>query len=310
MNLPNVIKKFTLSGHKGAVYRLWGKENYLYSVSGDGYLVEWDLETLDGKAILSYPSPLFALAVTPSYLVVGTMDGCVLLYDREKHRVSRYQVSSKPVYFLCDFNDTRVLIGEGSGYLHELNLSEKKVKCVWKSEPLLPLRCVEQVENGFIIGGYEGFLWYLQSEGYHTVYRYKAHAKTIFSLKRHGEILWSGGRDAYLRGWMWKTGEQVVEIPAHYFTVNQIDLDEGQRFLFTGSRDKTIRIWDLDTYRLLRVIDFPRRAGHQASVNTLFFHSKPGLLFSGGDDRQIIGWRIERVDSAPMKQPEQTNPTF
>lgn len=74
------------------------------------------------------------------------------------------------------------------------------------------------------------------------------------------------------------------------------------RHLVSGSRDKSIRIWNLDTQRLA----VPPLRGHDASVLCLQFDDRPeqDIVISGGSDCQIILWKfstgqmIRRLDRA------------
>ncbi|KAK3711120.1 hypothetical protein LTR37_009907 [Vermiconidia calcicola] len=62
------------------------------------------------------------------------------------------------------------------------------------------------------------------------------------------------------------------------------------RHLVSGSRDRTIRIWDLQTYRLKGQ---PLR-GHAASVLCLQFDERPeqDIIVSGGSDSSVIVWKF------------------
>ncbi|KAJ4371165.1 hypothetical protein N0V83_004381 [Neocucurbitaria cava] len=62
------------------------------------------------------------------------------------------------------------------------------------------------------------------------------------------------------------------------------------KYLVSGSRDKTIRIWNLDTLRLVH----PPLAGHTASVLCLQFDERPNqdIVISGGSDCRVILWRF------------------
>ena len=62
------------------------------------------------------------------------------------------------------------------------------------------------------------------------------------------------------------------------------------KYLVSGSRDKTIRIWNLDTLRLIH----PPLAGHTASVLCLQFDERPDqdIVVSGGSDCRVILWQF------------------
>lgn len=61
---------------------------------------------------------------------------------------------------------------------------------------------------------------------------------------------------------------------------------DGLQVLFTGSKDRTIREWDLSNCTVRRVM-----AGkHQGSVLTVCAHN--GLLASGGSDRSVVIWNL------------------
>jgi F-box and WD-40 domain protein 1/11 len=62
------------------------------------------------------------------------------------------------------------------------------------------------------------------------------------------------------------------------------------RFLVSGSRDRTIRVWNLDTQRLIH----KPLIGHSASVLCLQFDERPeqDIIISGGSDCRIILWKF------------------
>lgn len=62
------------------------------------------------------------------------------------------------------------------------------------------------------------------------------------------------------------------------------------KYLVSGSRDRTLRIWDLDTQRLVR----KPLIGHTASVLCLQFDSRESedIIISGSSDTDVILWRF------------------
>ncbi|KAF2830544.1 WD40 repeat-like protein [Ophiobolus disseminans] len=75
------------------------------------------------------------------------------------------------------------------------------------------------------------------------------------------------------------------------------------KYLVSGSRDKTIRAWNLDTQRLI----YQPLVGHTASVLCLQFDERPeqDIIVSGGSDCRIILWRFSTGQI--MKEIEQAH---
>lgn len=74
------------------------------------------------------------------------------------------------------------------------------------------------------------------------------------------------------------------------------------RYLVSGSRDKTLRIWNLDTQRLIR----RPLSGHNGSVLCLQFDDRPqeDIIVSGSSDTDVIVWQfstgklVKRISNA------------
>lgn len=62
--------------------------------------------------------------------------------------------------------------------------------------------------------------------------------------------------------------------------------------------DKSIKIWEAATFRLLKVIDRARHAGHGTSVNKLLWLEYHDRLISASDDRTVSIWAVD-----PLSQP-------
>jgi WD40 repeat protein len=56
--------------------------------------------------------------------------------------------------------------------------------------------------------------------------------------------------------------------------------------------DKSIKVWDMEALKLLKVIDKARHAGHGTSVNKLLWTNYNDQLASASDDRTISIWNI------------------
>jgi WD40 repeat protein len=105
--------------------------------------------------------------------------------------------------------------------------------------------------------------------------------------------LLSAGRDARLKFWdIDREFKPVEEIVAHMYTINHITFSPDCQHFVTCSMDKSIKVWDAKTFKLLKVIDKARHAGHGTSVNKLLWLNHKETLVSCSDDRTISLWDI------------------
>ncbi|TBU65261.1 WD40 repeat-like protein [Dichomitus squalens] len=62
--------------------------------------------------------------------------------------------------------------------------------------------------------------------------------------------------------------------------------ESGTQVLFTGSKDRTVREWDLQTGAVIRVLE----GAHESSVLSICAHR--GLLASASSDRRVVVWDL------------------
>ncbi|KAI1637281.1 hypothetical protein F4809DRAFT_605417 [Biscogniauxia mediterranea] len=113
--------------------------------------------------------------------------------------------------------------------------------------------------------------------------RYKINWKYLYTMRRRLERNWDRGR---------YTNFQLPH-PDHLEEGHNeciYSLQYNPDYLVSGSRDRSIRIWNLRTRRLVR----PPLIGHQGSVLCLQFDSDPDedLLVSGSSDSDVILWKF------------------
>ena len=122
------------------------------------------------------------------------------------------------------------------------------------------------------------------------------HTNSVFTLcySPDYQYLITAGRDAHLRILAVNQEYDVYEnIPAHLFAINDIKFSPNGKYFATCSMDKSIKIWDIDQFKLLKVIDKSRHAGHGTSINKLWWSEYEDLLVSASDDKHISIWRVQ-----------------
>ncbi|KAF2753966.1 WD40 repeat-like protein [Pseudovirgaria hyperparasitica] len=105
----------------------------------------------------------------------------------------------------------------------------------------------------------------------------------LYKQKRRLEDNWNAGR---FKNFQFPNPDYPQE--AHTECVYTIQY--SGKHLVSGSRDKSVRIWNMETQRLTR----PPLLGHSASVLCLQFDDSPqeDVVISGGSDCHIIVWRF------------------
>ncbi|KAI1421751.1 hypothetical protein F5Y12DRAFT_718130 [Xylaria sp. FL1777] len=113
--------------------------------------------------------------------------------------------------------------------------------------------------------------------------RYKISWKYLYSMRRKLESNWERGR---YRNFQLPHPDHPEE--GHKECI--YSLQYNSEYLVSGSRDRTLRIWNLHSRRLVR----QPLAGHNGSVLCLQFDSDPeeDLIVSGSSDSDVILWRF------------------
>jgi WD40 repeat protein len=60
--------------------------------------------------------------------------------------------------------------------------------------------------------------------------------------------------------------------------------------LFSGSTDKTIKVWDTETWQCLHTLE-----GHSSDVMSVVFDESANRLYSASDERSIKVWDLHTL---------------
>jgi WD40 repeat protein len=295
MNIQ-VLNKFT--GHNGAIYKLiqHPDEQKIISAGGDGWVVEWnkDPKTKDGQLIAQVNEQVFAMACLPdtSILLLGSLQGSVFWVDiTKKDSIKNMKFHTKSVYDII-VNDGFAYSVGGDGVLIKWDIYRMEaVISIQLSNQGLRKLAMHPDGKTLAIGSSDNGIYFVNKDSFEVKLRIpRAHDNSVFSLCFGSDYLLSGSRDALLKKWKLNLPEETKEVKsvnAHWFTINHIEALFPFPFIATASRDKSIRIWTTPDIDPLVTIDYSLGA-HVNSVNSLYFDKHSQILYSAGDDRQIV----------------------
>ncbi len=104
-----------------------------------------------------------------------------------------------------------------------------------------------------------------------------------------GTLLISGALDGTVRVWNVKNvfGPPHPNLEGHAASVWGVAVSRDGRYV-AGGADKTVRVWDLATGRLLVTGE-----GHENTVSSVAFSPDGQLLLSGGNDEKMCLWEMQ-----------------
>lgn len=292
----------TLTGHNSSIFAIipYKAPHLFLSGAGDGWIVAWNFKDPEmGRLVAKVETQIFSLCylADANKVVAGNMNGGVHWVDlanpTDTKNILHHQ---KGVFAIQQIGDYLLTAG-GAGMLTRWDVvNQKTIESLHLSNQSLRCMTYSLQRNEIAIGASDHNIYLLDADTLAIKQTIKAaHENSVFTIKysANQQFLISGGRDAHLRVRdLHQDGQEISFQPAHWFTINDIAFHPKAPIFATASRDKTIKIWDAETYQLLKVIETVRDRGHLNSVNRLFWSTFNDYLVSCGDDRSIMIWDI------------------
>lgn len=298
----NVEKKGSLVGHRDCLYTLTPDQDprYFYSSGGDGMVVRWDLARPEiGDLVIKVDNSVYALTIIPqeNQILVGhNYDGIHLIDLKEKKELKSVQLTDAAIFDIA-FWDNMIFVACGDGVVIVLDYPSLSIRKHLKtSDKSARSISINPIEREFAVGYSDNNIRIFGLKDLDLHHNIPAHKNSVFTVcySRDGKYLLSGSRDAHLKSWSVEQQYNLAEtVVAHMYAINHISFDPTGQYFATCSMDKSIKVWDYAQFKLLKVIDKGRHAGHGTSVNKLLWSSFDNLLVSASDDRQIAVWDLD-----------------
>jgi WD40 repeat protein len=296
-----ITKLDTFGGHRDCVYALesGNEPGSFFSAAGDGQVVRWQLNRPDlGELIAQVPASVYALCYEPdcNRLWVGqNYEGIHLIDPSTKTETASVKLTTAAIFDIKIYRQTAIVaLGDGVVVVIDtetlavrkhLKASQQSARCV----------AINPVEREFAVGYSDNMVRIFDLETLALKQVILAHTNSVFAVTYSPDFrfLLTGSRDAHLKQWDAENGYDLCrDIVAHLFAINHIASSPNGEQFATASMDKSIKIWETDTLKLLKVLDRARHAGHGTSVNRVLWTANPNRLLSASDDRTISVWEV------------------
>ena len=246
------INKF--SGHRDGIYSLaqGGTNKIFYSTGGDGMIAQWDLNAgTDGQLICKLDSPVYSICYLKESdkLILGSSKGNLFVVDlREK-------------------KEEKNLIAHAQSVFDILHVPARKL---------------------IITSGFDGTLIFWESTSYKIFSRLNLSGKSArcMSLHPNGKHLAVGFSDHSIRIINLDNFQTIATLKEHTNSVFSVVYSPDGRFLLSGGRDVTLKIWDVEnSYELVKTI-----TAHLLHINSIVYNFGGSLIATGSMDKSIKIW--------------------
>jgi len=284
-------KQVEFSDHSGPVYCLSKHVNSVFSSGADKFVVRWDLSQLkQDDFVVKLENSAYSILhlLNLPYLIIGCSNGDLHVVNTDsKEEIKFIQQHKTAIFSIYEVPEKKLIItGDAEGNL-----------CVWKSESFqlllqIPLnsgkiRAIYHSGNEVIIGSKDGKLRFYDLEFFNQIDEIAINKDGIQSIIQSYNYVLIGAYDGFLYVLDSKEKNLISKIPAHKGPIYSL-LIFNENFFVSASRDKSIKIWDRKTFKVLDKKEF-KTGGHRNSVNQVLPIDE-NTFVSCSDDSRIIIW--------------------
>jgi WD40 repeat protein len=257
MSNVQVSKLHTLTGHRDCVYTL-AKSNEphrFFSGAGDGMVVMWDLNHPEtAELIAKLPNSIYALHYHPEndLLIAGhNYEGIHLLDWKNKKEIASLQLTKSAIFDMQSYNDY-LFVATGEGVVLKVDL--KRLNSIAQTQPSeKSARCI--------------------------------------SIHRKRREIAVGYSDQIIRIFDLDDLKLKKEWTAHTNSVFTVRYSPDGNFLFSGSRDARLKVWDVKT----DYIQASEVVAHLYAINHLDFSPDGKHFVTCSMDKSIKVWSTEEL---------------
>lgn len=295
-----VVKSTESREHTGPIYCLsQGLENgKIVTGSGDRFVAQWNGNTLkQDQFAVKTSKAVYSVFCAHPYVYIGDAEGGLTIVDAQSgeelknynlHKRGVFRILQNPVtgHIYSLGGEGSLAVWQGIDFIRQIPLSEEKLRAM----------AISTDGERLFVSGNAGIVHELDTGLFNEVNTI-AVGEVILSMSLHPSksILLTGGKDARLRfHHLLQNLEVVRTIPAHNFGIYDIAFNERLNLCVTTSFDKTIKIWDSNTFESPIRLEH-ESGGHSSSVNSVLWQNEKTFI-TVGDDRRIIKWEVYEQD--------------
>ena len=252
MKLVEVTREAVFTGHKDCVYALenGGSEKEFFTSGAEGMVVLWNLDDSSlGNMVAKVANSVYALC---------------------------YLNESKQILVGQNFEGVHLIDVENKKEIHSANITDSYIFDIKVCDKYIYVTC----GNGFFI--------ILSRSDLTVVSRVKLSDKSCRTMAVNPNlgVYALGFSDNSIKIFSFKKNQLLFNIYAHQNSIFTLAFSNDGRFLFSGSRDAHLKVWDCENdFSLYKSI-----VAHMFAINNIQFNDDGTLFATCSMDKSIKIW--------------------
>jgi WD40 repeat protein len=257
MQKVSVQRLHSFSGHRDCVYALQpsNHENIFFSAAGDGMIVQWDQSNPEqGEVVAKLSNSVYALhyeRVTRVLIAGHNYDGMHVLDAENKKQIGSLHFTQAAIFDLQS-NGKDVFAACGDGTITSIDLEKLTVKKKEKhAEKSARTIAIHPTRGELAVGYSDHMIRIFDMDSLRLKHEWRAHVNSVFSLR----------------------------------------YSPDGNFLFSGSRDARLKVWDVQA-GYMQVTEI---VAHMYAINHIEFSPDGKHFVTCSMDKSIKVWDLEEL---------------
>jgi centriolar protein POC1 len=250
-----IINHERIDAHKAPIYAMHRNENGIYTGGADRQLIFQDAQERGICHVLAtFSESIFSICTAQNEIWVGGFQGHCYRISPHDQRVSKFEAHQGPVYAMALINEEWLATAGADGKIHIWDLHQASIiRSVWLGDEKIRSLRFDSINQQLWVGSADGSLTLLDIPWFNTLEKWIDPGNPCYDLGwlPQKEVFVTAHKNGRLHFWKKGTTSPLLSIPAHMGAIYTLYHEAERNLLFTGSVDKCLKCWDLNSMELL-----------------------------------------------------------
>ncbi|MFT7150043.1 MAG: WD40 repeat protein [Nonlabens sp.] len=289
-------------GHTESVISIqFGKDpDYFYSAGSDGRVLKWSLKSFGSPATVLYDGKHLIKSIEVSnddrYILVVTKNEGIILIDNnpsDREGLKSFTQDKELVQTaLFVPNELKLMIVTKAGDIKYKMFNSEEV--IGNTTEQVSSAIINEENNKLFLGNTAGNLQIWEDTLAAKIYLQESFAINALAINSDYTQLAIGREKGDVIIWDLKTESLIRTISGHQSAITDLDFSPDDQMLLSASRDRTVRVWDVNNSRKLPLV----LDDHNDWVLTACFDPSGERIISGSRDNFIRFWPVKHEELA------------